>query len=183
MKVSLFTIPYDYDYEMSDMIRVTKDDAINKILVNKDWLEFIPHGLTHFPKEFERADKDTMIAYVENVIPEMVKAGIPEKRIVKGFCAPMWLWNQDVVDVLNEYGWWGAVDRNQPKMLKPDRYYQYTHSIDEPFWLSNQNVIKLHGHISPPSVNNLDDCMLKLLKLPAKADWKFASELVEGVKK
>jgi len=178
MKLSLFTIPYDYELEMSDL-KVTKDDAIKKINANKDWLEFIPHGLTHFPKEFEKSDRESTIAYIQNVIPEMVKSGIPEDRIVKGFCAPMWLWNQDVVDVLNEYGWWGAVDRNQPDMLKPKKFYQYTHSIDEPYWMTNQKIIKLHGHMTGPSPNGLEYCVLKLLKMPIKANWKFASELCE----
>jgi len=180
MKVSLFTIPYDYSLEMSDMLRIGKAEALRRIEENKDWLEFIPHGLTHFPREFEKADRDTMIAYVNNVIPEMVKTGFPEERIVKGFCAPMWLWNQDVIDVLDESGWWGAIDRNQPDMLRPKRYYTYTHSIDEPYWLSNQSLIKLHGHMSKPSPNNLEDCLLKLLKMPMKAEWKFVSELVGG---
>ena len=180
LKLSLFTIPYDYELEMSDMLRVMKDDYLKKIEENKDWLEFIPHGLTHFPREFEKSDRDTMIAYCQNEIPEMVKMGFPEERIVRGFCAPKWLWNKDVVDVLNGNGWWGAVDRNQPDMLRPKRYYIYTHSIDEPYWLSNQKLVKLHGHMTPPSRNNLEENILKLLKMPIKADWKFASELVEG---
>jgi hypothetical protein len=178
MKVSLFTIPYDYAYEMSDL-RLIKESALVNIERNKDWLEFIPHGLVHFPREFEKADRDTMLSFVNNIRGEMVKSGIPEDRIARGFCAPQWLWNQDVIDVLNEYGWWGAIDRNQPDMLRTKKYYIYSHSIDEPFWLSNQNTIKLHGHISLPSSNNLEDCLLKLLKMPVKANWKFVSELVE----
>jgi len=180
MKLSLFTIPYDYGLEMSDMLRATKDESLRRINDNKDWIEIIPHGITHFPKEFEKADRDIMTAYIENIIPEMVKSGLPEDRIVKGFCAPFWLWNQDVVDVLNENGWWGAIDRNNPHTLKTDKYYVYTHSIDEPYWLSRQKVIKLHGHMTLPSPNNLEDCLLKLLKMPQSANWKFASELVEG---
>lgn len=179
MKVSLFTIPYDYMYELSD-IKIMKEDALNKINENRDWLEFIPHGLTHIPKEFEKADRETMEAYVKNVIPEMVKSGLPEDRIVKGFCAPQWLWNQEVIEVLDQYGWWGGIDRNQPGLPKTKKYYRYSHSIAEPYWLSNQPVIKLHGHMSAPDLNNLEDCLLRLLKLPYKADWKFVSELVEG---
>lgn len=178
MKVSLFTIPYDYPYELSDM-RIVKEDAIRKIWDNKDWMEFIPHGLTHIPKEFEKADRDLTKAYLNNVVIEMIKSGLPEDRIVKGFCAPFWLWNQDVIDVLDEEGWWGAVDRNQPEMLKTKRFYTYTHSIHEPFWLSNQKVIKLHGHMTAPAENDLDSCLIKLLKLPEKAEWKFVSEMVE----
>lgn len=179
MKVSLFTIPYDYAYEMAEL-RVIKDDALNKILVNKDWLEFIPHGITHMPEEFVKADSEVMESYIENIIPEMVKSGLPEDRIVKGFCAPQWLWNPEVVSALNKHGWWGAVDRNQPQMARPNKYYVYTHSINEPFWLSKQKLIKLHGHISLPSENNLEENLLKLLKMPQKANWKFASELTEG---
>ena len=178
MKVSLFTIPYDYAYELTDL-RTMKESFLESINANKDWMEFVPHGLTHIPREFEKADKETMKTYLKNVVGEMVKSGLPEDRIVKGFCAPQWLWNQDVIDSLDENGWWGAVDRNQPMMLAPKKFYVYTHSIDEPYWFSNQEVIKLHGHMSYPDTNNIEDCMMKLLKLPTDAEWKFASELVE----
>jgi len=179
LKVSLFTIPFDYETEMSDMLRTTKEDALRKINENKDWLEFIPHGLTHFDREFEKADREIMETYVQNVIPEMVKSGLPEDRIVKGFCAPQWLWNEEVIKVLDENGWWGAIDRNQPFMPRTKKVYVYSHSIDEPFWLSNQKFIKLHGHISPPSRNDLEGSLLKLLKIPVDADWRFVSEAVE----
>jgi len=179
MKVSLFTIPNDFGSEMSPS-QVFRDDSIRKIRQNKDWLEFIPHGLVHFEREFEKADKETMEMYISRVIPEMCAVGYPSDRIREGFCAPQWLWNQDVIDVLNKNKWWGATDRNQPEMLKPKRYYTYTHSIHEPFWLSNQEVVKLHGHMSLPSVNNVEDCFLNLMKIGTDVKWKFASELVEG---
>jgi len=179
LKVSLFTVPYDYMCEMSDL-RLMKDEALKKIQENKDWLEFIPHGIAHIPREFEKADRETMETYVNNIIPEMVKAGLPEDRIVKGFCPPQWLWNQEVIDVLDEHRWWGATDRNQPGLPSTKRYYTYSHSINEPYWLSTQDTIKLHGHIGLPDKNNLQDCLLKLLKLPVHADWKFVSEMVEG---
>lgn len=182
MKVSLFTIPYDYELELTDL-RLMKDDILAKIEENKDWMEFIPHGLAHFPKEFSAADEETMETYIANVIPEMVKSGLPEDRIVKGFAAPYWLWNETVIKALDQHNWWGAVDRNQPFMLKPKRFYTYSHSIDEPYWLSNQNLIKLHGHMTLPSKNNLNDCILRLFKLPTNAKWKFVSEVVEEVRK
>jgi hypothetical protein len=178
-KLSLFTIPFDYIYEMSGMNRVIKEEVIKQVNENKDWLEFIPHGLTHIPREFEKADRESTTTYTENVISEMVKSGIPEDRIVKGFGAPMWLWNQDVVDVLDEKGWWGAIDRNQPDMLKTKKTYTYTHSIAEPFWLSNQETLNLHGHMMLPDKNNLEDCLLRLFKLPLDSEWHFASEYVK----
>lgn len=176
-KVSLFTIPFDVDYEMSEL-RLYRDEAMKRIHQNKDWMEFIPHGMTHMPEEFKYADREIMKTYIENVRNEMVRFGIPEDRIQNGFKAPYWLWNQEVVNVLDEHDWWGATDRNQPDMVKPKKNFIYTHSIDEPFWESDLETVHLHGHMTVPSKNNLPDCMLNLLRMPKDVTWKFVSEFV-----
>lgn len=176
-KVSLFSIPFDYEYEFSE-VRLYRDEAVQRISENKDWMEFIPHGIIHASREFEKCDKQTMTTYLNSVHEEMKRQGFPEDRLVKGFKPPYWLWNQDVVDILDENGWWGATDRNQPDMIKPKRNFVYTHSIDEPFWESNLETIHLHGHMTPPSSNNLPDCLLNLMKLPKDVEWRFVSEYV-----
>lgn len=176
-KVSLFTIPFDVDYEMSEL-RLYRDDSLKRIIENKDWMEFIPHGAIHAPREFEKADEETMREYLKGVFDEMKRGGLPEDRFVKGFKAPFWLWNEQVVKVLDEEGWFGATDRNQLDMIRPKRNFVYTHSIDEKFWESDQETIHLHGHMTLPSANNLPDCMLNLIKLPRDVNWKFVSEFV-----
>lgn len=175
-KVSLFTIPFDYEYETNMSFRLQREAMLELIHQNLDWMQIIPHGLTHIPREFERADKETMRMALASIDEAFRKDGLPYE---KGFKAPYWLWNQDVVDVLDEQGWWGAQDRNQPNNIRTRRFYEYTHSIDEPFWNAKQDVLKLHGHMTLPSSNNLEDCILNLFKLPTDVEWCFATDFIE----
>lgn len=175
-KVSMFTIPYDAVREITTQGRLVREQELQKIQNNLDWIQIIPHGLTHIPREFEKCDRWTMKMTLQAIDEAFTKDGLPYE---KGFCAPYLLWNQDVVDVLNEEGWWGAVDKNQPEMICPDTFYKYTHSIDEPFWASADKVIKLHGHMDRPSTNAIEDCILNLLKLPQDAEWHFVTDFLE----
>src|SRR3972149_7282518 len=128
-KVSLFTIPYDAPAEIQVEARLNRTGVLDLIKKNLDWMQIIPHGLTHMPKEMEKCDYDTFKHLVFPSIEEALsKDGLPYE---KGFKAPYWLWNEDVVRALDEQGWWGAVNRNDLGMLSPKRYYKYTHSIDE----------------------------------------------------
>lgn len=175
-KVSLFTIPYDYEYELSQL-KLQREEALKRIHANLDWLQIIPHGLLHLPREFEKCDRWTMKMSMQGIEEAFAKDKLLWE---KGFCAPYWLWNQEVVDVLDESGWWGAVDRNQPGMLKPKRFYTYSHSIDEPFWKAREvDTLKLHGHMSPPSSNSLEDCLINILKLPSDVEWHFVTDFLE----
>lgn len=175
-KVSLFTIPYDYQTERSVEGRTLRDKTLEKIKENLEWMQIIPHGLTHMPREFENCDKETFRMTLASIDEAFKHDGLPYER---GFCAPYWLWNQDVVDVLNERGWWGAVDRNQPKMIRPDRYYIYSHSIDQPFWGANVDNLKLHGHIDGQSKNDLEGNFIKLFKLPSNTEFCFITDFIE----
>ncbi len=177
LKVTLFAIPYDYTYEQDVAGRIMREKTLAAIKEHLDWMEIVPHGLIHLPREFEKCDYETMKKYVLPSIEEMFKKdGLP---YVKGFKAPYWLWNEEVVKVLDEEGWWGAVDRESLSLVKPKKFYVYTHKIDEPFSTSTLDLWKLHGHISPPERNNLERCLANLYKMPADAEFKFASELVE----
>jgi hypothetical protein len=176
LKVSLFYIPFDYEVERNVGMGLMKEKKLQELKDILDWVELIPHGVMHIPREFEQCDRQTMKMILDHYDEAFM--GLP---YVKGFKAPQWLWNEDVVKELDKHGWWGAVDRNQPKMLKTKRIYQYTHSIDEPFHLSNLSVLKLHGHMTEPSKNNLEDCFINLMKMPRDAKFVFASELVEDV--
>lgn len=175
-KVSLFTIPFDVPYETSQRA-LFREEQLTRIKANLDWLQIIPHGLTHQAREFEKCDYYTMRDLVLPAIADQLERdGLPYE---KGFCAPYWLWNSEVTRALDESGWWGALDRNQPGMARTRRTYTYSHSLEEPFWLSTADTLKLHGHMDAPSANNLDDCFLNLFKLPADTRWTYVTDHIE----
>jgi hypothetical protein len=88
------------------------------------------------------------------------------------------LYKPNLVDFLDSKGWWLGVDRNQPDAPRTKKFYEYTHSIDEPFWLSGKEQIKLHGHIAGPSANDLISNIMNIMKVSPNADWKFVSEVM-----
>lgn len=176
LKVSMFTIPLHVAKEMTTEGRLLRESELKKVKDNLDWIQIIPHGLTHMPYEFMKADRWTMKMTLEAIDEAFKKDGLPYE---KGFCAPYWLWNQDVVDVLDENGWWGAIDRNQPEMLKTKKYYVYSHSIDEPFWTLGSDTLNLHGHIDLTSPNDIEACLLNLMKVP-KGEWHFVTDFLKS---
>lgn len=176
LKVTLFTIPFDFVYEKDVSGRIMRDDTLKAIKKNLDWMQIVPHGLVHMPREFEKCDYKTMKKYVLPSIDECFKRdGLPYE---KGFKAPQWLWNKDVIKVLDEEGWWGAIDKDNVAE-KTKKYYQYSHGVDAPFSLSTSNVLKLHGHITPDNKNYIEKCLPNLFRMPEDAEFRFASEMLE----
>lgn len=177
-KVSMFTIPFDYEIEMSSK-RLMRDMCLDFIHKNLDWIQIIPHGLTHIPNEFLNCDRETMQMSLKAIDEAFKKDGLPYE---KGFKAPYWLWNQDVVDVLDENGWWGAIDPNQPKMARTKKYYEYKWSIADPFWEDKvSNPLKLHGHMSPPSDNDIESCLLNIFKLPSDTKFGYVTDYLNEI--
>jgi len=177
LKVSLFTIPYDFAFESQPAGRILRDKTLAMIKTQLDWIELIPHGLIHFPKEFEKCDYETMKLKVIPAIDEAFKKdGLP---YVKGFKAPYWLWNEEVIRALDDEDWWGAIDKKNYYLSKPKKYYVYTHRIDEVFSLSSLDVLKLHGHITNVSANGIERCFTNLFKMPTDAEFKFASQMLD----
>lgn len=173
----MFTIPYDTPYEGDVSARLLREKTLEAVKKNLDWIEIIPHGLLHMQREFEKCDYDTMKLSMKAIDEMFTKDGLP---YVKGFKAPYWLWNEEVVRALDDEGWWGAIDKNRKKTdAKTKRFYVYTHGIDEHFKLSNLDLLKLHGHITPDSANSIEKCFINLFNMPTDAEFKFASELVE----
>lgn len=175
LKLSLFTIPFDFEYERQPAGRILRDKTLKMIKKQLDWIELIPHGLAHIPKEFEKCTYDTMKNYVIPAIGEAFKRD--KLPYVKGFKAPYWLWNAEVVKALDEEGWWGAIDRGAE--LKTKKYYEYSHNIDELYYESTYDVLKLHGHITGVSKNSIEKCFINLFKMPTDAEFKFASEMLD----
>jgi len=174
LKLSLFTIPFDVQYEGTRQFSIMRDKQLKKLKDNLDWIQIIPHGLTHMPREFEKADRVTTKLALKSIDEAFKKDGIPYQ---KGFKAPFWLWNQDVVDVLNEEGWFGATDRNQPDMLKTDINYIYNWDLKDQF-PKDQEIVKGHGHMTLPSENALENVFTNLLKMPTDVEFKFVTDLL-----
>jgi hypothetical protein len=164
--------------EVGQLMRIYLDDKLKQLQEMLPYLELVPHGITHLSHEFEKVDKYTMKLALKSIDEIMRTQNLP---YVKGFKAPYWLYNQNVVDVLDKEGWWLGVDRNQPKAPRTKKFYEYNYSIDEPFWLSNAPVWKLHAHMLG-SDNDLEKNLLNLFRIPLDAEWHFASEFVEDKK-
>lgn len=178
LKVSMFTVPCDVEYEFGPA-HIFRDDALETLKLNLDWIQLIPHGLTHSIHEFENADTASMELTIKAIDEVFGKDDLPYE---KGFKAPQWLWNKDVVDTLDRYGWWGAVDRNQPDMITPKKFYRYNFQAWEPFWLSDLPVLKIHGHINPKMDNDLEKCFLRLMQMPPDAEFHFVTDFLEDKK-
>jgi len=175
LKVSMFMIPFDYQYYPS-FTDFQRDEILKQIKANLDWIEIIPHGLTHKHREFENVKEEDYPIIFRAIDDVFKKYGIP---YVKGFKAPFWLYNKSLVKYLDKKGWFLAVDRNQPKSPRTKKYYEYNHSIDEKFWLfTDEYKWKLHGHVSGPSENNIIDNIINLTKIPTDATFKFVSEML-----
>ena len=179
LKVSMFTIPCDIAYEQDVSARILREKTLKEVKKHLNWIEVIPHGLIHMPREFEKCDYETMKLSMKAIDEAFKKDGIP---YVKGFKAPFWLWNPEVVRALDDEGWWGAVDRQQVHMVCTKKYFVYNYKIDEPFFLAkNIPILKLHGHITPEK-NNIERCFVNLFRMPQDAEFVFASECLEELK-
>ncbi len=174
MKVSFFHVPFDFQSEKS-LLRTMRDEGLRRLKENLDWIQLIPHGVAHLPNEFLNADRATVELSLKAIDEFFKDDDLPYE---KGFKAPQWLYRQDLVDVLDEQGWWLGVDRNQPDAPRTKKYFEYNYSIEEPFWNSKEEVWKLHGHMGPPSTNNIEDCFLNLLKIPRDAEWHFVTDFL-----
>ena len=172
----MFTVPFDANYELDLQARIFKKKAVEMLKKNLDWVQIIPHGLTHMQDEFLRADKDSTRLALKAIDEIFTKDKIPYE---KGFKPPYWRWNQDVVDVLNEEGWWGAIDERLP-MLKTKKFYKYDFLIHEPFWLSEKDVVRIHGHIDGKSDNDIEKSFLYLMKMPSDVEFHFVTDYLES---
>jgi hypothetical protein len=178
LKVSMFTIPFDPDYELGVQTRIFKEKAVKVLRNNLDWVQIIPHGLTHMDMEFLKADRTSVELSLQGIDEIFTKDKI---KYEKGFKPPFWQWNQDVVDVLNDSGWWGAIDP-RTSMLRTKKFYQYDFLINEPFWKSENEVWKLHGHIDGRSQNDIEKAFLGLMKIPPDAEFHFVTDFIEEEK-
>lgn len=169
-KVSLFTVPIDKKKDWGSYL--VRRENLAKIKANLDWMQIIPHGLYH------DSNQEMMVGYEvfkHDILPKIEEAfqtdGLPYE---KGFCAPHWRWTEEVVKVLDEFGWWGAIDPRQNKPC-PKRFYAYSHKLDEPL---EGELLKIHGHI----YGTKNDIGLNFNKLTNLKDveWHYITDFIEN---
>lgn len=174
LKVSLFTVPYDHLEDWGPSLLC--EDFLEQIKDHLNWLQFVPHGIYHQHKsEIAVCDE---LTFKDEILP-LIQEGFTRKGLpyVKGFCAPHYYWNDKVVKVLDEAGWWGAIPRDKI-ISTPKRFYKFTHLLNEPFWQSTLPVLKLHGHVYGTK-SDLGKCFDNLLKLPTDTEWHFVTDFIE----
>lgn len=172
-KVSLFTVPKDKPEDWGPY--TIRNEYLDELKKNLDWIQIIPHGLSHERTEFSKKSVEGFKQSMKDIEQAFNADGLPYE---KGFCAPHWRWSKGVVEALNENGWWGAVDRRQPEMLKPDKFYQYEYCLDEE-WPYDKDL-KLHGHIFG-TPNDLGKNFDKLMALPSDTEWCFVTDFLEEI--
>lgn len=170
-KVSLFTVPIDQESDFGAY--TVRNEFLREIKKNLSWIQIIPHGLLHTRNEFIDTTYEQMKEIMTKIDVEFKSDGLPYE---KGFCAPHWRWNEGVVKALDEAGWWGAVDPRQTRMIRPKRYYIYSHTIDSNL---SSGDMKLHGHIYGTK-NDLAHCFDNLMTLPKDTEWHFVTDFIEG---
>ena len=178
-KVSLFTIAYDKREDWGPSL--VREDFLREIKKNLDWLQIIPHALEHSGSEVSDIEYNSFKCLLDGIQIALCKDGLP---FVNGYCAPHWRWNEDVVRVLNELAWWGAVDRDK-KMPCPNIFYRYNYLLNEDFWpfvggtnITTDTALKIHGHIYGTK-NDLGRCLDNLLRLPLDTEWYFVTDFLE----
>jgi hypothetical protein len=172
----MFYIPADAQFG-GRLMPEMKEEAKKLIVdaVNAGYVELIPHGLTHIPREFENASYDDMAMTLKAYEEHFKELGVP---YVKGFKAPYWLMSKEALKCLDDNDWWLAIDRNQPDCPKAKRNYVYSWDIKDLF-PKEQEHVRGHGHISLPSANNLPDCIPNLSRIPQDYTWRFISEVMD----
>jgi len=174
-KVSLFTVPIEIGVDTDDWgFPLAVQELQREVRSNLDWMQIIPHGLYHRGREMKNYTYGDTVEYMKKV--EDIFNGL-RFRFERGLKSPHWSWNKEVVRALNDNGWWGAIDPRQPNMPCPKKFYKYNYSIDQPFWESKEEVLKLHGHIFGTR-NDLGKCFNNLLKLPKDTIFKYVTDFI-----
>lgn len=171
-KASLFTIPVATKCDYGAYL--IRSETLKEIKGCLDWLQIIPHGFIHNGSEMKNMDYLTFKTTLSSIKEIFDKDGIP---FVKGFKCPHWRCSNDVIKVLDEENWWGAVLREE-KELFPKRFYRYNFLLNEPFWDSGLEVLKLHSHLYGTK-NDLGLNMDKLLKLPVDTEFRYVTDYLE----
>lgn len=171
-KISLFIVATDHHEDWGPSLE--RNDFLDKIRDNLDWIQLIPHALCHNGSEVQNIKEDEFREYLNNIQQALQVDRLPYE---KGFVAPHWRWNDNVVKVLDELGWWGAVDRDKV-MPHTQKFYKYNYLLNEDFPIEDN--LKLHGHVYGTK-NSIGRCINNVLRLPRDTEFKFVTDYLEDL--
>ena len=168
-KCTCFTTPFHIKYFKRE-VPVSKLKVWGKLVNELDWIEIAPHGFSHLRGEWLITDKKQIEIQLKAMQNLFTQIGIDYVKIFK---APFWEYTKEVEEVLTDYGYTLAIDRNNPVVRTNIPTYVWNWSMERP--IPEYHTIKGHGHIHGTN-NGLDVCYPNLLKLPRDAIFKFVSE-------
>lgn len=171
-RISLFTVASDTEQDWGASLE--RKDFLQVLHRNLDWIQIIPHALSHNGSETHQITEKAFEFYLDSIEKHFERDRIPYE---KGFVPPHWRWNENVVNVLNKRGWWGAVDRDKD-MPYTNKYYRYNFLLNEDFLLEKIDDLKLHGHVYGTK-NSIGRCINNVLSLPKDTKFKFVTDYLE----
>ena len=167
-KASMFTIPC---YGKTPIVQ------------HKEWYDSLPfqvehilHGYFHTRHEFEKLDRIQCEHFIQEGIDRFTECGFP---IVKGFKAPNWRYNNELVGALKEKGFWLATYTPNHNTTEVP-CYNWNWDIGDP--IPNVDFLHAHGHvhnISGPG-KGIEVSMNNILKLPKYTEFYFIGEYMDG---
>jgi len=166
-KISLFTIPC----YMRNHLCKTRDWFSS---VAKDNMEFILHGYFHSNHEFAQLDEIQCRHFIELGIMEFRSCGI--QLYEKGFKAPNWRYNDNLIRVLKDMRMWLAVYTPNHATEEIPCYF-WNWDIGQPI-PQNVEVLHAHGHTHRQSGPGafIGDCIENIKQLPKDTEFSFISE-------
>jgi len=168
-KISMFTIPR---YEDIPLFRNLK------WFFNLPRIEFILHGYYHMNYEFKDLNFQQCIHFIKSGIEEFKVCNI---KIVKGFKAPNWRYNEDLIKALKSLGFWLAV-YTPGHMTKEIPCYTWNWDIGTD--IPDVNFLHAHGHVHRQSGPGayIGDCLENIKKLPKDTKFYYVGEFMNNEK-
>lgn len=172
-KASMFTIPaFGRDY------LTNQQEWVNSL---PKYLEHILHGWIHNNYEFMELDYHECRDRINLGIMEFMDIGLP---IIKGFKAPNWRYNKNLVKVLQEKGFWLAIYTEKHHKGKADGIniptcaWNWDIGTEIP---PNTDLLFAHGHVHSQSGPGayIGDCIENIKKLPKDTEFMFLSEVMQ----
>ena len=169
--------------------RQAKPDAYREWAkyLKQDWIEICPHGFAHQEgemshyytrkgnrKEINYKTANLLIDASEKTFKEL---DLPFKKIWR---SPYWETSKEAYRALFDRGYVVAVDPNQPtpEASEGGKIYKYNWSYDSS--PPPLQLVRGHGHLYGQNKNTIRRCVDNLLRIPEDAEFKFASEVIDG---
>lgn len=168
-KITLFTVPWEIRWKADGQGTPITDDRwtpwveATKQAIKDGWMEIAIHGLTHAPSEFLNMGYDDTRKRIIVAQKMFENRGIKTCDLWK---APQWQASDDAKRAVKDMG----------LRIVEDGYYNWNLKDDMP---EKKRKLIAHGHIQddPAYPNGLEQSYTRICKIPAKASWKFLSEV------